>query len=61
MEDKQALIKTLDSLKLFGIIMALDGTITHANAYTHQLLFKRVAFLKKENGITKRNQEPSDG
>lgn len=38
MEDKQALIKTLDSLKLFGIIMALDGTITHANAYTHQLL-----------------------
>ena len=38
MEDKQALIKTLDSLKLFGIVMALDGTITHANAYTHQLL-----------------------
>jgi PAS domain S-box-containing protein len=38
MEDKQALIKTLDSMKLFGIIMALDGTITHANAYTHQLL-----------------------
>jgi PAS domain S-box-containing protein len=38
MEDKQALIKTLDSLKLFGIVMALDGTISHANAYTHQLL-----------------------
>ncbi len=38
MEDRQALIKTLDSLKLFGIVMALDGTITHANAYTHQLL-----------------------
>jgi PAS domain S-box-containing protein len=38
MEDKQALISTLDSLKLFGIIMALDGTISHANAYTHQLL-----------------------
>ena len=38
MEDKQALIKTLESLKLFGIVMALDGTITHANAYTHQLL-----------------------
>ena len=38
MEDRQALIKTLDSLKLFGIVMALDGTISHANAYTHQLL-----------------------
>jgi len=38
MEDKRALIKTLDSLKLFGIIMSLDGTIVHANAYTHQLL-----------------------
>ncbi|MFD3407426.1 PAS domain S-box protein [Aquirufa sp. HETE-83D] len=38
MEDKQALIKTLDTLKLFGIVMALDGTISHANAYTHQLL-----------------------
>ena len=38
MEDRQALIKTLDSLKLFGIVMALDGTISHANGYTHQLL-----------------------
>ena len=38
MEDRQALINTLDSLKLFGIVMALDGTISHANAYTHQLL-----------------------
>ncbi|MHA8093632.1 PAS domain S-box protein [Aquirufa lenticrescens] len=38
MEDRQALIKTLDSLKLFGIVMALDGIISHANAYTHQLL-----------------------
>lgn len=38
MEDRQALIKTLDSLKLFGIVMALDGIISHANGYTHQLL-----------------------
>ena len=35
---KENLIKTLASLKLFGIIMALDGTIVFANAYTHQLL-----------------------
>jgi PAS domain S-box-containing protein len=35
---KENLIKTLSSLKLFGIIMALDGTIVFANAFTHQLL-----------------------
>lgn len=35
---KENLIKTLSGLKLFGIIMALDGTIVFANAYTHQLL-----------------------
>ena len=35
---KENLIKTLSGLKLFGIIMALDGTIVYANAYTHQLL-----------------------
>ena len=35
---KENLIRTLESLKLFGIIMALDGTITHANVYTHKLL-----------------------
>jgi PAS domain S-box-containing protein len=32
------LIKTLEGLKLFGIIMSTDGIIVHANAYTHQLL-----------------------
>jgi hypothetical protein len=35
---KENLIKTISGLKLFGIIMALDGTIVFANAYTHQLL-----------------------
>lgn len=45
MEDRNALIKTLDSLKLFGIIMALDGTIAHANDYTHQLLGYKPAEL----------------
>mgnify|MGYP000010455226 FL=1 len=35
---KENLIKTMSGLKLFGIIMALDGTIVFANAYTHQLL-----------------------
>ena len=32
------LIKTLDSLKLFGLIMAMDGIIIYANAFTHNLL-----------------------
>jgi PAS domain S-box-containing protein len=35
---KENLIKTLSGLKLFGIIMALDGTIVFANSFTHQLL-----------------------
>ncbi|MFM6936817.1 MAG: PAS domain S-box protein, partial [Aquirufa sp.] len=35
---KENLIKTMSGLKLFGILMALDGTIVFANAYTHQLL-----------------------
>ncbi|WP_395786256.1 PAS domain S-box protein [Aquirufa sp.] len=34
---KENLINTLASLKLFGIIMALDGTIVFANAFTHAL------------------------
>ena len=32
------LIKTLEGLKLFGIIMSTNGMIVHANAYTHHLL-----------------------
>ncbi|MEY4525156.1 MAG: hypothetical protein RIR57_526 [Bacteroidota bacterium] len=52
MEDKQALIKTLDSLKLFGIVMALDGTITHANAYTHQLLGYKQGELNGQDFFT---------
>jgi PAS domain S-box-containing protein len=35
---KENLINTLAGLKLFGIIMALDGTIVYANAFTHALL-----------------------
>lgn len=35
---KENLINTLAGLKLFGIIMALDGTIVYANAFTHTLL-----------------------
>ncbi|MHA8066578.1 PAS domain S-box protein [Aquirufa sp. ROCK2-A2] len=35
---KQNLINTLSSLKLFGIIMSLDGTIVYANDYTHKFL-----------------------
>lgn len=35
---KENLIHTLAGLKLFGIIMALDGTIVYANAFTHALL-----------------------
>jgi PAS domain S-box-containing protein len=35
---KENLIHTLAGLKLFGIIMALDGTIVYANPYTHTLL-----------------------
>ncbi len=52
MEDKQALIKTLDSLKLFGIVMALDGTISHANAYTHQLLGYKPGELNGQDFFT---------
>jgi len=52
MEDKQALISTLDSLKLFGIIMALDGTISHANAYTHQLLGYKPGELNGQDFFT---------
>lgn len=32
------LIKTLDRLKVFGIIMSTDGLIIYANAFTHKLL-----------------------
>lgn len=35
---KQNLINTLNSLKLFGLIMSLDGTIAYANDYTHKFL-----------------------
>jgi PAS domain S-box-containing protein len=35
---KQNLINTLNSLKLFGLIMSLDGTIVYANDYTHKFL-----------------------
>ena len=35
---KENLIHTLAGLKLFGIIMALDGTIVYANPFTHSLL-----------------------
>jgi PAS domain S-box-containing protein len=52
MEDKQALIKTLDSLKLFGIVMAIDGTITHANPYTHQLLGYKPGELNGQDFFT---------
>jgi len=34
----QNVIQTVESLKIFGIIMALDGRIVFANTYTHQLL-----------------------
>ena len=34
----QNVIQTVESLKIFGIIMALDGKIVFANSYTHQLL-----------------------
>lgn len=33
-----SVIQTVESLKIFGIIMALDGKIVFANTYTHQLL-----------------------
>ena len=52
MEDRNALIKTLDSLKLFGIIMALDGTITHSNDFTHQLLGYNPAELNGKDFFT---------
>jgi PAS domain S-box-containing protein len=35
---KENLIQTIAGLKLFGIIMSLDGTIVYANAFTHSLL-----------------------
>ncbi len=34
----QNIIQTVESLKIFGIIMALDGKIVFANSYTHQML-----------------------
>jgi PAS domain S-box-containing protein len=42
---KENLIHTLAGLKLFGIIMALDGTIVYANPYTHSLLNYRESEL----------------
>jgi PAS domain S-box-containing protein len=32
------LIKTLEGVKLFGLIMSTDGIIVHANAFTHTIL-----------------------
>ena len=32
------LIRTLEGVKLFGLIMSTDGIIVHANAFTHTIL-----------------------